>query len=121
MAGSANNIFYSVTPPGTAGQAATFGRIMNPLLNANSTPGVASPAVAGGATLSLAGMNVSLADRNGTVRPIPGAVGAYEPIFTCDLNGDGVVDLMDVGIAVNSGNVQLIGRVVLATLGKPCE
>jgi len=85
MAGSSNNIFYSLGTPGSTLQAATFGTITDPQYTSPATGDLtlqsSSPALAGGTAVLE-----SIADFAGIVRPSPPSVGAYEA-STCQING----------------------------------
>jgi hypothetical protein len=107
------------------------------LYNFRLSPG--SPATGAGLSAGAPAYDIT-----GTLRPNPPSIGAYEfsaatpgsPLSACDLNMDGVVNGLDVQIAINQtvfgpcGNADLIGngvcsvidvqRVVVASFGGPC-
>jgi hypothetical protein len=76
-----NNIWYSVSAPGSTGKATSIGAIENPLFVSTTTPILSllstSPAIGAGSTLLF-----SLLDFNGVTRPSPPSIGAYEDVTT---------------------------------------
>jgi len=128
-----NNLWYgSGSSPSSFQNSVNSDPMFTDLLGLSLQPLSGSPALSAGVPIAWI-----QTDRAGVMRPVPPSLGAYEKWpLSCDLNSDGVVNILDVELMTNQtlgsaactatldGSATCdaadIQRVISAALGGPC-